>query len=206
MSLLHQDSPAEIDDAALGEAFTKGSSHVVWAALVAAVLVSAAIAAFVLAGQKPPAVTGEIEQVWAYPHLAETSGLDANGAPMAKESVEQVLVIARVKLHNQSQQQMSLHEILTNASLQDGIHSSYAATPGDYDRVFIAYPNLDDLRAKPLPPETNIDPGQTAEGDFVSSFRLSKPQWEARKSLTFTFAFKYQPSLTLAYPAAVSEK
>jgi hypothetical protein len=206
MSLLHQDSPTEIDDAARGEAFTKGSSHVVWASIVAAVLVSAAIAAYVISGQKPPAVTGEIEQVSAYPHLAETSGLDANGAPMPKQSVEQVLVIARVKLHNQSQQIMALHEILTNVSLQDGIHSSYAATPGDYDRVFIAYPDLADLRGKPLPPETVIDPGQTVEGDFVSSFRLSKPDWEGRKSLTFSFGFKYQPSLTLDYKAAVSEK
>jgi len=31
MSLLNQDTE-EVDDAALGEEFTKGSSHVVWAA------------------------------------------------------------------------------------------------------------------------------------------------------------------------------
>ena len=44
MSLLHQESPEEIDDAALGEEYTKGSSHVILAAIIAAVIVSAAIA------------------------------------------------------------------------------------------------------------------------------------------------------------------
>ena len=44
MSLLHQDSPEEIDDAARGEEFTKGTSHVVWASALATVLVTVAIA------------------------------------------------------------------------------------------------------------------------------------------------------------------
>ena len=35
MSLLHQESPEEIDDAALGEEYTKGSSHVVMASIIA---------------------------------------------------------------------------------------------------------------------------------------------------------------------------
>ena len=40
MSLLHQESGEEIDDAARGESFTKGSSHLVTASLIAALLVS----------------------------------------------------------------------------------------------------------------------------------------------------------------------
>src|ERR1035438_5962332 len=111
MSLLHQDSSEEIDDAARGEEFTKGSSHVLWASLVAGVLVTIAIAVYVLAGQKPPAATGEIQQVWVHPQHTETSGLDANGAPMPKESFDQVMVFALVKLQNQSKQPLFLHNI-----------------------------------------------------------------------------------------------
>ncbi len=84
--------------------------------------------------------TGEIVQVWAHPQHTVTSGFDANGAPMPKESFDQVLVFAHVRLHNQSKQPLFLHEIMANATLDDGIHSSYAATTADYDRVFIAYP------------------------------------------------------------------
>ncbi len=196
MSLLQQDSP-RFDVAARGEELTKGSSHVVWATAIAAVLVTLAVVLYVVLGQKPPAATGEIEQVWVHPQHTETSGFDANGAPMPKESFDQVLVFAQVKLHNQSDTALVLHNILTDATLPDGIHSSYAATPTDYQRLFIAYPGLADLRGKPLALDATIGPGQTVEGSIVSAFRLTKPQWDARKDLSFTFNFLYRQSLVL---------
>jgi hypothetical protein len=48
--------------------------------------------------------------------------------------------------------------------------------------------------------------GQTVEGEFISSFRLSKQQWDARKDLNFSFAFRYQPSLVLAPHGAVTDQ
>jgi len=205
MSLLQQDSP-EVDDAARGEDYAKGSSHVVLATLAAAVLVTLAIAVFVITGQKPPVAAGEIEQVWVHPQHSESSGVDANGAPIAKDSFDQVFVFALVKLHNQSKEPLFLHNIMANATLADGIHSSYAATAGDYDRVFLAYPAMPAPHGKALSPETTIAPGQTVEGTIVSAFRLSKQEWDARKDLSFTFAFQYQPSLALAPHAAVIEQ
>jgi len=35
---------------------------------------------------------------------------------------------------------------------------------------------------------------------------MSKQQWDARKNLSFTFAFQYQPSLVLAPQSAVIEQ
>src|ERR1039458_6697932 len=141
MSLLQQDS-TELDDAARGEELTKGSSHLILTSIVAAVIVTIAITIYVLAGQKPPDATGEIEQVWAHAQHSESSGFDANGAPMPKEEMDQVYVFTLVKLHNQSKEPLFLHNIMTNATLDDGIHSSYAATAADYDRGYIAYPSM----------------------------------------------------------------
>jgi hypothetical protein len=205
MSLLHQDSE-QLDDAALGEEFTKGSSHVIWASVAAAIVVTVGIALYVIAGQKPPAVTGEIEQVWVHPQHTQTSGFDANGAPMAVETYDQVYVFVLAKLHNQSPQPLFLHSITTDATLDDGIHSSYAATASDYDRVFLAYPSMPVPHGKALPPQSTIDPGQTVEGTFVSAFRLTKQQWDARKSLDFTFAIQYQPSLKLTPHAPLTDR
>jgi hypothetical protein len=205
MSLLRQDSP-ELDDAALGEEFTKGTSHVVWASVSAAILVSIAIAFYFLAGQTPPPATGEIVQVWIHPHHVVTSGLDASGAAMAQSSFDQVLVFAQIRLHNQSKVPLFLHQIMANATLEDGIHTSYAATQSDYERVFLAYSELAKLHSKALSPETTILPGQTQEGTIVSAFRLTKPQWDARKDLNFSFGFRYQPTLILAPHTAVTEK
>ena len=206
MSLLQRESPDKVDDAALGEEFTKGSSHVVWATIAATVLVTIAISIYVIAGQKPPAVTGEIVAVWAHPQHTETSGRDANGAPMVKDSFDQVLVFAEVRLHNQSKIPLFLLNVLTNADLEDGIHSSYAASQSDYDRVFIAYPGMPVPHGPGLPINLALDPGQSVDGTFVSSFRLTRQQWDARKKLNFTFSFRYQPSLVLTPQTAVIEQ
>jgi hypothetical protein len=205
MSLLQQDSP-ELDDAARGDDITKGSSHPLAAGIFAAVLVSMAIAGYFISGIKPPAITGEVEQVWAHPQHTESSGFDANGASMARESFDQVYVFAQVKLHNQSEQPLFLHNIMTNATLDDGIHSSYAATASDYDRVFLAYPNMPVPHGKGLSSQATIAPGETLEATVVSAFRLTKGEWDARKSLDFTFGIQYQPNLVLTPQTPVTDR
>jgi hypothetical protein len=205
MSLLHEDRSTH-DVAAQGEEYTKGSTHLIWAAGVATVLVTIAIAVYVWAGQKPPVAVGDIEQVWAHPIHTETSGFDAAGAAMPKESFDQVLVLTKVKLHNQSDKPLFLHQVMTNATLDDGIHTSYAASTTEFDRLFKFYPELASLKSDSLPNEATINAGQTLEGMFVSSFRLNKQQWDARKNLDFTFAFQFQPNLKLAPQSAVIEQ
>jgi hypothetical protein len=205
MSLLQQDSPSP-DSAALGEEYTKGSSHLIWAGVAATVVVTIAIAAYVWSGQKAPVSAGSIEQVVAHPMHTETSGFDAAGAPMPKQSFDQVLVFTRVKLHNQSDKPLFLHQVMANATLDDGVHTSYAATPSDFDRVFVAYPALAPLHQSSLPSETTLAAGQTLEGTFVCAFRMNKQQWDARKALNFTFAFQYQPNLVLEPQSAVTEQ
>ena len=204
MSLLHQE---EMDDAARGEELTRGTSHVVIAAVVAALVVSFAVAIYVIADQKPPFATGQITAVWVHPQHTETSGIDASGAPMPKESVDQVMVFATVRLHNQTDHPIVLGNVTTNVTLADGIHSSYAANKGDYDRIFVAYPNIAVPHLKPLSTiDTTIGPGQTVEGTFFSAFKMTQQQWDARKSLDFTFNFRYQPALVAAPHVAIIER
>jgi hypothetical protein len=205
MGLLQQDG-AQLDDAAKGESFTKGTSHVVVAAVIATILVSVAIAAYVIVEQKPPAMTGEILSVTVHPMHVETSGIDASGAAVPKEAFDQVYVFTQVRLHNQSQGPMFLQNMLTNATLPDGIHSSYAAPASEYDRVFLAYPGIPVAHNKALPLDTTIEPGETVEGSLVSAFKLTKEQWDAHKDLNFTFAFRYQPNLVLTPQGAVTEQ
>jgi hypothetical protein len=200
MSLLQQDSTG------LGESYTKGTSHVLVAAVVAAVLVSAAIAIYMFANEKPPAVTGEIVAVWVHPEYTRTSGIDASGAPMPKETVSQVMVFAQVRLHNQSKEPLFLSNVLTNATLPDGIHSSYTASPTDYDRVFVAFPGITVPHGQALPLNATIEAGQTVEGNVVSAFRMSKQQFDARKDLNFTFTFRNQPVLLLTPRVDITER
>jgi len=174
--------------------------------VIAAILVTIGIAVYVITGQKPPAATGDIIQVWAHAQHTQSSGFDANGAPMPQDSFDQVLVFTHVTLHNQSTQPLFLLNAMTNATLDDGIHSSYAATAVDYDRIFLAYPDIPVQHGKALALDSAIPPGQSIEGTIVSSFRLTKQQWDARKDLNFSFNFRYQPTLKLTPHSAVIDR
>lgn len=208
MSLLQQDNPVALDDAAKGESLTRGTSPLLLAALAATVLVTAAIVTYVLVGEKPPAATGEILEVWAHPMHSVTPAFDASGAPMSQSSFDQVLVFTRVRLRNQSKQPLFLHQITTNLTHPDGsIDSSYATTASQYERVFLAYPNLAQWRTPPLSiDDLTVNPGQTVEGTFVSAFKLEKENWDARKALDYSFGFRYQPVLKLAPRVAVTDR
>ena len=206
MSLLQQDS-TELDDAARGESYTRGTSHVFVAAVVATAVVGVAIAIYVIAGQKPPVATAQIISVWAHPQHTETSGFDASGAPMPKEVVDQVMVFTEVRLKNQTDHPLFLVNVTTNVTLPDGIHSSYAANKGDYDRVFVAYPDLPVPHLTPISPlDTEIDPGQSVEGTFFSAFKMTKAEWDTHKKLDYTFTLRYQPALELTPTVPVTEQ
>jgi len=204
MSLLQQESQKDIDDAARGEEFTKGTTNVFWAGVAATLLVVVALAFYVLATQKPPVVSGEIVQVWARPSHVVTSGLDANGESVAKQSFDQVLVIARVKLRNQSKNPLLLEDVLANLNQADGILSVSAGSSGQYEEVFLAYPELAALHSNPLSPHATLEPGQSMEGNVFWIFRLSRQEWDARRDLNFTFRFQYQANLVLAPHTAVT--
>jgi hypothetical protein len=150
MSLLQQNSQ-EQDDAARGEELTKGSSNVLLASVIAALLVTIAIFLYVKLGEKPMPATGDVTNLNAHLMHRETPGLDANGAPMAQDKFDQILVFAHARLHNRSKQPLFLHEIMSNVTLNDGEHVSYAAPASDYERLFKVYPELAALHATPLP-------------------------------------------------------
>lgn len=206
MSLLQHDSSSDLDDASRGEELTKGTSHIVIASVTAAIVVTILIAAYIVTGQKPPAATGQAANVVAHMMHRETSGFDASGAAMPKEEFDQVLLFAHLKLHNQSKNPLFLRQILGNVTLDDGIHSSYAATPVDYERLFKAYPALAPLHGTPLAFDATIPAGQDIEGDVVASFRMTKAQFDARKAVDFTVSLRYQPDLKLTLQGPVAEQ
>lgn len=203
MSLLKQE---EHDDAARGEELTKGTSHVVLAGVAAAILVTIAIGLYVFLSEKPPPATGEILSVWVHPQHTVSSGYDANGEAMAKEDFDQVMVFTRIRLHNRSKVPLFVGQITVNATLADGIHTAYARTNGQYDQVFLAYPDIPVPHESALPFDATIAPGQTIEGTFVSNFGIEKAQWDARTGLNYIVGFQYQPNLVLTPKVTITEQ
>lgn len=206
MSLLHQES-SELDDAARGESFTKGTSHIVWASIAASVVVTIAIAAYVITGEKPPVAAAQVVDIWAHPMHEVTPGFDAAGSPVSQTTFDQILVFTHVRLRNQSKGTIFLQRITTNVTLSDGnVDSSFATSASQYERVFVAYPDLAQWHNTPLKTEITIEPGQTVEGTFVTPFRITKEQWEARKSLDYAFGFRYQSAVKVVASGSVTDR
>ena len=203
MSLLQQNE-TDLDDAARGDDLTRGTSHIVWAAVIAAIVVSVAVVAYALATRERPAAAGQVTRTTVHFVHRENSGLDAAGNPMPKDSFDQALVFTHIQLRNLGKNPMFVRQIMTNITLDDGIHTSYAAVPHDYERLFQASPDLAALHGAPLPLEATIPPGESLEGDLVAAFRMTPAEFNARKGLNYQVSLQYQPDLMLPGPATVS--
>jgi hypothetical protein len=208
MSLLQiQNDPVHEHDASSeGEDLAKGSSYLVWTTLAAFVVVTVGCVLFWFAIHRPPIAVGDVTQVWAHGVHTINTPIDANGVQSAGEVFDQVLVFANLHLKNQSAEPIILKDLLTNATFDDGIHSSYAATALDFDRIFIAYPDLKSLHGTPLLRDTVIPPGQTLDGEIISSFHVSQAQWAAHKDLNFTIQLKFHPELVLTPKGPITEQ
>ena len=207
MSLLHQQAPDVIeDDAALGEELTKGTSHVVLATIIAAILVTLAIGFYVWMGQKPPVATAELLEIWAHPRHVTTSGVDAYGEAMAQQNIDQVMLFAHIRVKNHSASPLQLEDVLADLTQADGILSVSAGSTVQYNEAFMVFPELIALKGTALSPHTVIPPGQTVDGTLFWNFLMNKKQWDARKQLSLTLHFEYQPSLQLTPPSVVAEK
>ena len=155
MSLLQlKDEPSVRKDASsTGEDYAKGSSHILVTTIIAFVVITVSIVGFLLADRKPPVAEGEVTQVWIHPPVHTLNvAHDASGAASQAAQFDQVLVFGHLRVRNESKERIIVKNLYTNATLEDGVHSSAAALPIDYDRVFIAYPELASLKSNTAGP------------------------------------------------------
>jgi hypothetical protein len=206
MSLLQSNPRNPADHVSQGEDLASGTSPLLWAAIAALVLVSAAIGIFFLTNRERKLAHGEITESWVHPVHVLTPAYDANGDAIPQQEFDQVLVFSHVRLKNVSDKPLYLTRVLVNATLDDGLHTSYAASNSDYEKIFLIYPALKAFKRQGLPLDATMEPGQTIEGEFAASFKVAKAAWDARKDLNFTFQFRYQPDLALTLQSAVVER
>jgi hypothetical protein len=208
MSLLQMnDKASRTEDATFGgEDYAKGSGYILWTSIAAFIVVTIAVTFFLMANRKPPVAAGEITQVWIHPVHTISHPKDAAGVEYSPEAFDQVLVFASVRIRNQSKQPIAFQQMLTNVTLADGVHSSYAASPIDYDRIFIAYPELSGLKSTTLAKNSVIQPGEVLAGMIVSAFHVTKDEWAARKNMSFTAQFNFHDDLILQPPAQITEQ
>jgi hypothetical protein len=141
------------------------------AAPVAIALVVVAIVVGIVAFlfRSKPVAQGGIDAVY----FSEPAGM-TNG-----------MVLLQVTMRNVGGKTLYIKSITANLKTDQEL-SDDAASPGDYDRYFIAYSDLKEHSTQPLVVETKIAPGAEQKGTVLVSFPVTKEQFDARKDLNVT--------------------
>lgn len=177
-------------------------SNPVLRVLIAALIVVLVIGAYVFFEEKPPVVVGEIMHLTAYPiHRESSASIFATRSIAPVETkFDEIIVIADVRVHNQSQGPVFLADMAALLKLPTEDDRSLAANASDFNRVFVAYPQLATMKQQPLLRDTTIAAGATAEGQVVFNYPITREEWEQRKSLDLTLSFTHQKDLVLPAP------
>lgn len=160
------------------------------------------IAAYVYFNEKPPVVAGDILHLTAYPIHRESKANEFTTQSIApvENKFDEIIIIADVRLHNQSQGPVFLADMAAVLKLPTEEDRSLAAIPSDFNRVFIAYPALAPMKQQPLLRDITIPAGATAEGQLIFNYPITKEQWDQRQSLNLVLSFTNQKDLVLLAP------
>ncbi|WP_446744063.1 hypothetical protein [Silvibacterium acidisoli] len=165
---------------------------------IAAVVVVAAIAAYVFLGRKPPVHSGQVLSVHVYPihrELKPASGTE--GMQGVGDTYDQLILLADVSIKNETNIPLFLRDMYADVQLAETPQRSAAATVTNLEKVFVAYPELKQYQKTPLARDTTLQPGQQIEGLMGFVFPMSKAQWDSRTGEDLTFIFLHQNALKL---------
>jgi hypothetical protein len=170
--------------------------------IAAAFITVLVIAGYVYFNEKPPPVVGEILHLTAYPIHSESKKNEFATQSIApvENKFDEIIIIADVRLHNQSQGPVFLADMSALLKLPSEEDRSLAASTSDFNRVFVAYPALASMKQQPLLRDITIPAGATVEGQLVFNYPITKEVWDQRESLNLALSFTHQKDLVLPAP------
>jgi hypothetical protein len=171
--------------------------------VIAAIAVSIAIGLYVWLGERPPVASGEILTMNLYPvhTLINNGGGSDTGMPGQAEYYDQLLILAKIKVRNQTNIPLFMQDISAAIKLPDGSEQvNVTASDKDMDRVFQAYPSLSYLRADSIPRDTTLTPGQSVQGLAIFNFPITKEQWDSLQTAKVVVSFMHQKNLEIVLP------
>ena len=170
--------------------------------VIAAIVVSIALGLYVYLGQKPPVAAGEILTMNLYPvHALVNNGGGAEGMPGQGEYYDQLLILAKIRIRNQTDIPLFLQDISASIKLPDGSEQvNVTASDKDMDRVFQAYPSLSYLRADSIRRDMTLTPGQSVQGLTIFNFPITKEQWDTLQSAKVVVTLMHHKNLEMLLP------
>jgi hypothetical protein len=167
---------------------------------IAAIVVTIALGLYVYLAQKPPVASGEVLATTVYPihTVLSNGGGSQEGMAGSAESYDQLLVLSKVRIRNQTDIPLFLQDIRSAIKLPDGTEQeNVAASDNDMNRVFQAYPSLIYLRSPTIGRDITLTPGQFAEGLVIFNYPITKEQWDKLQTAKVVVSFMHQKNLEL---------
>jgi hypothetical protein len=171
-----------------------------WITIVVACCIPViAIAAYVYIGHRPPVHSGQVLSVNVYPiHRDLRTRSSTEGVGGQSDVFDEVIVLTDVRIKNTSKDlPLYLHDMAAVVSLPDGDQRSTDVSPSDFDKVFLAYPELKPLRKDAMPRDITLGPGQQREGMMIFNYQISKAQWDQRSRFDIEVSFINQKPLII---------
>jgi hypothetical protein len=166
--------------------------------IAAFVIAVSAVAAYVWFGRVPTPYAGQVLSTHVYSihhNLSQPSSTEGLGGQ--NDVYDEIIVLANVRIQNVAKIPLFLHDMTATANLPDEVDHSTAASDSDFDKVFIAYPDLAPYKQAPMPHELTIPPGQTVVGQMIFNFQMPQAQWDTRSSMDISINFLHQEPLIL---------
>jgi hypothetical protein len=179
----------------------RGSALTATVSVLAAIIITGlVIAAFYFFLTPPPTSEGQVLSLDVFPiHNTSGGGIIAGGISGQPESFNEVIVLANVAIKNTAKVPISLLDMDSYLYIpnSDNIYQNGAASHQDFERVFMAYPQLKSKEGKPLRRDTILAPGQQIAGQLIYHYPLTLAQWQSRTKLHIIIAWAHQDNLIL---------
>jgi hypothetical protein len=171
--------------------------------IAAALLIAAAGAFFYFSSSKLAEIT--VTRVQVYAAHIETKAMKGDGAHIigAAPSMDNDLyIVLTVKITDKDRAPLFIKDETAVLTAPDhSILESSAIQKGELANLYASFPQLQVLASAPLARDTEVAPGQTAEGMVLLHFPgATEANWHPRESATLTLDFFHQPSQTVTIP------
>lgn len=178
----------------------RGSAMTAVVSVLGALVISAiVILAFYYFDTPPPASYGKVLSLNVFPiDNSSSSGIIAGGISGQPETFNEVIVLANVEVRNSSKAPLHLFDLDSYLYIPNSdTYENGAADPQDFERAFIAYPQLKSKEGKPLLRGTVLAPGQEVTGQLLFHYPLTQEQWQSRSKLHIIISWQDQESIIL---------
>jgi hypothetical protein len=117
------------------------------------------------------------------------------------QAEDDLYVFATVRIKDDLKFPLALSDFTGTLTGPDGTQTTASAIQkNDLAGLYVTFPALKPLSGPPLLRETEIPPGQTAEGMVLLHFPATQATWDERKSATITITFYNRGSITVDLP------